>query len=80
MTHGLSYVLVPVALAAVATVLMLGLWNTMQGGPPQRSQRLMRRGGGEALVHEPDRERCDATCEIDREEPSLGSGGAFSTR
>ena len=42
MTHGLSYVLVPLALAAVALVLVLGLWNTMQGGSPQRSQRLMR--------------------------------------
>jgi Hypoxia induced protein conserved region len=42
MTNGFSYVLVPAALAAVAVVLVLGLWNTMQGGAPQRSQRLMR--------------------------------------
>ena len=34
--------LVPVALAAVALVLLLGLWNMMRGGDPNRSQRLMR--------------------------------------
>jgi hypothetical protein len=33
---------VPVALAAVAVVLLLGLWNMMRGGDPGRSQRLMR--------------------------------------
>jgi hypothetical protein len=33
---------VPVALAAVAVVLLLGLWNMMRGGDPGRSQTLMR--------------------------------------
>jgi Hypoxia induced protein conserved region len=32
---------VPVALAAVAFVLLLGLWNLMRGGSPNRSQKLM---------------------------------------
>ncbi|HWK85988.1 MAG TPA: twin transmembrane helix small protein [Xanthobacteraceae bacterium] len=31
-----------VALLAVATVLVLGLWNMMKGGSPNRSQSLMR--------------------------------------
>ena len=31
-----------VALLAVATVLVLGLWNLMKGGSPNRSQSLMR--------------------------------------
>ncbi len=34
--------LVPVALAAVALILLLGLWNMTRGGDPNRSQRLMR--------------------------------------
>ena len=34
--------LVPVALAAVAAVLLLGLLNMMRGGSPNRSQQLMR--------------------------------------
>jgi len=34
--------LVPVALAAVALNLLLGLWNMTRGGDPNRSQRLMR--------------------------------------
>jgi hypothetical protein len=34
--------IVPVALAAVALVLLMGLWNMMRGGNPNRSQRLMR--------------------------------------
>jgi hypothetical protein len=34
--------LVPVALAAVAIVLILGLWNMLKGGSPSRSQNLMR--------------------------------------
>jgi heme/copper-type cytochrome/quinol oxidase subunit 4 len=34
--------LVPLALAAVFVVLLLGLWNMMRGGPPNRSQNLMR--------------------------------------
>lgn len=31
-----------IALLAVATVLVLGLWNMMKGGSPNRSQSLMR--------------------------------------
>jgi hypothetical protein len=38
----LSNYLVPVALAAVAFVLLLGLLNMMRGGSPNTSQRLMR--------------------------------------
>lgn len=38
----LSNFLVPVALAAVAIVLLLGLLNMMRGGSPDTSQRLMR--------------------------------------
>jgi hypothetical protein len=34
--------LVPIALAAVAVVLLLGLWNMMRGGSASRSQTLMR--------------------------------------
>ena len=34
--------LVPFALAAVVIVLLLGLWNMMRGGSPNRSQTLMR--------------------------------------
>ena len=33
---------VPVALAAVAIVLFMGLWNMMRGGSANRSQKLMR--------------------------------------
>jgi NADH:ubiquinone oxidoreductase subunit H len=33
---------VPIALAAVAIVLLLGLWNMMRGGSPNLSQTLMR--------------------------------------
>jgi hypothetical protein len=33
---------IPIALAAVATVLLLGLWNMMRGGSPNTSQMLMR--------------------------------------
>lgn len=36
------YTLVPFAIAAVAIVLLLGLINTMRGGSPHLSQRLMR--------------------------------------
>jgi hypothetical protein len=32
---------VPVAIIAVAIILVLGLINMMRGGSPQRSQRLM---------------------------------------
>ena len=34
--------LIPFAVAAVAIVLLLGLWNMMRGGSPSRSQSLMR--------------------------------------
>ncbi len=34
--------LVPIAVAAVAVVLLLGLWNMMRGGSSNRSQNLMR--------------------------------------
>lgn len=33
---------IPFALAAVAIVLILGLWNMMRGGSPNLSQTLMR--------------------------------------
>lgn len=33
---------VPIAIGAVAAVLLLGLWNMMRGGNPGFSQRLMR--------------------------------------
>lgn len=35
-------ILVPLAVGAVAVVLLFGLGNTMTGGSPSRSQRLMR--------------------------------------
>ncbi|MEP9377031.1 twin transmembrane helix small protein [Aquabacter sp. CN5-332] len=35
------YLLIPIALAAVAGVLVLGLVNLASGGTPQRSQKLM---------------------------------------
>jgi hypothetical protein len=38
----LSNFLVPVAIVAVAVVLLLGLLNMMRGGSPDTSQRLMR--------------------------------------
>ena len=34
--------LVPIAVLAVAVVLLLGLWNMLRGGSPNRSQTLMR--------------------------------------
>ncbi len=34
--------LIPIALAAVAIVLLLGLWNMMRGGSANLSQTLMR--------------------------------------
>jgi ABC-type nickel/cobalt efflux system permease component RcnA len=34
--------LVPLAVGAVAVVLLLGLWNMMRGGSSNRSQNLMR--------------------------------------
>jgi hypothetical protein len=38
----MSHYLVPAAIIAVATVLLLGLINMMRGGSPNRSQKLMR--------------------------------------
>jgi Hypoxia induced protein conserved region len=37
----LSNIALPIALAAVTIVLLLGLFNMMRGGSPNRSQRLM---------------------------------------
>jgi uncharacterized membrane protein len=42
MSEFMSHVLVPIAIIAVAFVLLLGLINMMRGGSPQRSQKLMR--------------------------------------
>jgi hypothetical protein len=42
MASFLSTILLPVAVAAVALVLLLGLINMMRGGSPNRSQKLMR--------------------------------------
>ena len=42
MASFLSTILLPIALAAVALVLLLGLLNMMRGGSPSRSQNLMR--------------------------------------
>jgi hypothetical protein len=39
---GIFLILVPLALAAVALVLGLGLYNLARGGSPERSQELMR--------------------------------------
>lgn len=39
---GLFDYLVPVAVGAVAVVLLFGLWNMMRGGSPNTSQKLMR--------------------------------------
>ena len=37
-----SHIGVPIAIGAVAIVLLLGLVNMMRGGSPHRSQQLMR--------------------------------------
>jgi len=42
MTSFLQTVAIPVALLAVAVVLVLGLWNMMKGGSGNTSQKLMR--------------------------------------
>jgi len=42
MSEVLVYALVPIAVGAVAVVLLLGLSNLARGGSPQRSQKLMR--------------------------------------
>ena len=42
MSQFMSHYLVPAAIIAVASVLLLGLINMMRGGSPNRSQKLMR--------------------------------------
>jgi hypothetical protein len=42
MASFLGTIILPVAVAAVAVVLLLGLFNMMRGGSPNRSQQLMR--------------------------------------
>lgn len=42
MSGFLGAVVVPISIAAVAVVLVLGLVNMMRGGSPNTSQRLMR--------------------------------------
>jgi Hypoxia induced protein conserved region len=42
MTSFLSTYVVPLAIAAVALVLVLGLYNMLRGGSPNLSQKLMR--------------------------------------
>jgi hypothetical protein len=42
MASFLSMIILPIAVAAVALVLLLGLINMMRGGSPSRSQNLMR--------------------------------------
>jgi hypothetical protein len=42
MDHFMYYVGVPIAIGAVAVVLLLGLINMMRGGSGNRSQQLMR--------------------------------------
>jgi hypothetical protein len=42
MTDVLSTYIVPMAIAAVAVVLLLGLYNMLRGGSPNLSQKLMR--------------------------------------
>ena len=42
MTSFLSTFILPIAVAAVALVLVLGLINMMRGGSPNTSQKLMR--------------------------------------
>jgi hypothetical protein len=42
MTTFLSWILLPIALAAVSLVLLLGLVNMMRGGSGNTSQKLMR--------------------------------------
>jgi hypothetical protein len=38
----LSSIILPIAVASVAVVLLLGLLNMVRGGSPNRSQQLMR--------------------------------------
>jgi NADH:ubiquinone oxidoreductase subunit 6 (subunit J) len=42
MSGFLAYALVPIAIGAVAVVLLLGLSNMIRGGSPHKSQKLMR--------------------------------------
>lgn len=42
MASALSTLVVPLAIGAVAVVLLLGLANMMRGGSPNTSQKLMR--------------------------------------
>ncbi len=42
MSSFMSHYLVPIAIGAVAIVLVLGLINMMRGGSPNTSQKLMR--------------------------------------
>jgi Hypoxia induced protein conserved region len=42
MSNALTYFIVPIAVGAVAVVLLLGLTNMMRGGSPHTSQKLMR--------------------------------------
>jgi hypothetical protein len=42
MASFLGSILLPIAVGAVALVLVLGLINMMRGGSPDRSQKLMR--------------------------------------
>ena len=42
MSDVMSYIVVPLAIGAVAVVLLLGLLNFTRGGSPYVSQRLMR--------------------------------------
>jgi hypothetical protein len=42
MTESFSNFIVPVAIGAVAVVLVFGLLNMMRGGSPNTSQKLMR--------------------------------------
>jgi hypothetical protein len=42
MSNFMSHVAVPIAIGAVAVVLLLGLYNMMRGGSANTSQKLMR--------------------------------------
>jgi hypothetical protein len=42
MANFMSHFGVPIAIGAIAVVLLLGLVNMMRGGSPNRSQQLMR--------------------------------------
>jgi hypothetical protein len=42
MSNFMSHYAVPIAIGAVAVVLVLGLLNMMRGGSPNASQKLMR--------------------------------------